>query len=188
MPTCAACLRPGTSSLPAAIRPSFAAGQCAAGDFKGEIWGLNPHRAAGAIPSYISVAELPEPPDAVLAVPRQGVPAVIKELREKGAGGIVCYSAGFGELGDDGVSLERELIDACGDMALAGPNVFGLLNYITGAHLWPSVTAGYRRAGSCPHLPVRHAVGVSPDQPSVGPILLRDWSGQPVGTRSRGLP
>ena len=117
----------------------FAAGQCAAGDFKGEIWGLNPQPGRfGAIPSYTSVAELPEAPDAVfLAVPRQGVPAVIKELREKGAGGIVCYSAGFGELGDDGVHLEQELIDACGDLALAGPNVFGLLNYITGAHLWP---------------------------------------------------
>ena len=99
----------------------FAAGQCAAGDFKGEIWGLNPQPGRfGAIPSYTSVAELPEAPDAVfLAVPRQGVPSVIKELREKGAGGIVCYSAGFGELGDDGVHLEQELIDACCDRALA---------------------------------------------------------------------
>ena len=69
----------------------FAAGQCAAGDFTGEIWGPNPQPGRfGAIPSYTSVAELPEAPDAVfLAVPRQGVPAVIKELREKGAGGIV---------------------------------------------------------------------------------------------------
>ncbi len=117
----------------------FAAGQCAAGHFGGEIWGLNPQpKRFGAIPSYTSVKALPEAPDAVfLAVPRQGVPAVITELREKGAGGIVCYSAGFGELGNDGADLERELITACGDMALAGPNVFGLLNYITGAHLWP---------------------------------------------------
>ena len=117
----------------------FAAGQCAAGNFRGEIWGLNPQpKRFGTIPSYTSVEALPEPPDAVfLAVPRQGVPAVVAELREKGAGGIVCYSAGFGELGDDGADLERELITACGDMALAGPNVFGLLNYITGAHLWP---------------------------------------------------
>ena len=117
----------------------FAAGQCAAGHFKGEIWGLNPRPGRfGAIPSYTTVAALPEAPDAVfLAVPRQEVPAVVTELREKGAGGIVCYSAGFGELGDGGADLERELITACGDMALAGPNVFGLLNYIAGAHLWP---------------------------------------------------
>jgi|TARA_B100000315_G_scaffold213739_1_gene211842 acyl-CoA synthetase (NDP forming) len=117
----------------------FAARQCAAGHFKGEIWGLNPQpNRFGAIPSYTSVEALPEAPDAVfLAVPRQGVPGVVCELREKGAGGIVCYSAGFGELGDDGVDLERELVTACGEMALAGPNVFGLLNYITGAHLWP---------------------------------------------------
>jgi len=117
----------------------FAARQCAAGHFQGEIWGLNPQPDRFcSIPSYTSVEALPEAPDAVfLAVPRQGVPAVVTELREKGAGGIVCYSAGFGELGDDGADLERKLISACGDMALAGPNVFGLLNYITGAHLWP---------------------------------------------------
>lgn len=63
----------------------FAAGQCAAGNFRGEIWGLNPQpKRFGTIPSYTSVEALPEPPDAVfLAVPRQGVPAVVAELREK---------------------------------------------------------------------------------------------------------
>ncbi len=40
-------------------------------------------------------------------------------------------------MGSEGLALEGALIRACGDMALAGPNVFGLLNYVTGAHLWP---------------------------------------------------
>ncbi len=117
----------------------FAAQQCAAGDFTGDIWGINPHPDRfGDLPCYTSVEELPQAPDAVfLAVPRQGVPAVVTELRNVGAGGIVCYTAGFRELGGDGAELECDLIKACGDMALAGPNVFGLLNYITGAHLWP---------------------------------------------------
>ena len=117
----------------------FAAQQCAAGHFNGEIWGLNPKSGRfGNLPCFASVADLPEAPDAVfLAVPRQSVPPVVAELRDRGAGGIVCYSAGFAELGPEGANLEKALIDACGNMALAGPNVFGLLNYITGAHLWP---------------------------------------------------
>ena len=31
-----------------------------------------------------------------------------------------------------------------GDLALVGPNVFGLLNYIQGAHLWPYSHGGQR--------------------------------------------
>ncbi|MEK9742481.1 MAG: acetate--CoA ligase family protein [Gammaproteobacteria bacterium] len=117
----------------------FAAEQCAAGHFQGAIWGVNPKKDRfKSLPCFSSVAELPEAPDAVfLAVPRQAVPEVLDALRERGAGGIVCYSAGFGELGSEGLALEDALIRACGDMALAGPNVFGLLNYVTGAHLWP---------------------------------------------------
>ena len=119
----------------------FAAGQCAAGNFRGEIWGLNPQpKRFGTIPSYTSVEALPEPPDAVfLAVPRQGVPAVVAELREKGAGGIVCYSAGFGELGDDGADLERELITACGDMALGDPTSSACLTTSRARTSGPSV-------------------------------------------------
>ncbi len=117
----------------------FAAQQCAAGHFAGEIWGVNPKEERfGNLPCFPSVADLPAAPDAVfLAVPRLAVPPVVDALREQGAGGIVCYSAGFGELGSEGLALEQDLIRACGDMALAGPNVFGLLNYVTGAHLWP---------------------------------------------------
>ena len=117
----------------------FAAQQCQSGGFKGEIWGVNPKPGRfDSLPCYPSVSDLPEGPDATfLAVPRKAVPRVLTELREKGSGGIVCYSAGFGELGSDGEQLEKSLIAACGDMALAGPNVFGLLNYVTNGHLWP---------------------------------------------------
>ncbi|GIS90878.1 MAG: hypothetical protein CM1200mP20_09190 [Pseudomonadota bacterium] len=61
---------------------------------------------------------------------------------------MVCYSAGFRELGTEGAALEQALVEAAGDLALVGPNVFGMLNYVQGAHLWPyshggqSVTRG----------------------------------------------
>ena len=116
-----------------------AAQQCATSGFAGEIWGVNPKPGRfGEIPSFANVEHLPQAPDAVfLAVPRHGVSEVLAQLRNAGAGGIVCYTAGFKELGGQGADLERDLIAACGEMALAGPNVFGLLNYVSGAHLWP---------------------------------------------------
>jgi acyl-CoA synthetase (NDP forming) len=40
--------------------------------------------------------------------------------------------------------LEQKLIEVSGDLALVGPNVFGLLNYIQGAHLWPYSHGGQR--------------------------------------------
>ncbi|HIM15472.1 MAG TPA: CoA-binding protein, partial [Acidobacteria bacterium] len=39
---------------------------------------------------------------------------------------------------------ERQLVDAALDLALVGPNVYGLLNYVTGAHLWPFAHGGVR--------------------------------------------
>ncbi len=117
----------------------LAAQQCVAGGFKGDIWGVNPKRdqMAGQ-PCFACVADLPEGPDAVfLAVPGSVAVETVDALRRADAGGIVCYSAGFGELGDEGQEHERDLIAAAGDMAFVGPNCSGMLNFVESAALWP---------------------------------------------------
>ena len=58
-----------------------------------------------------------------------------------GAGGVVCFSAGFKETGD--VAVEQDLIDAVGDMALIGPNCYGFINYIDNAALWSFEHGGW---------------------------------------------
>jgi len=124
----------------------YASRQCAADGFSGQIWGVNPkRRKLDKHPCFASVSDLPEAPDAAfVAVPGSVVPTVVEQLQQRGAGGVVCYSAGFGELGADGEALEQKLIEVSGDLALVGPNVFGLLNYIQGAHLWPYSHGGQR--------------------------------------------
>ena len=91
-----------------------AANQCANGGFDGQIWGVNPKRnSLGQHPCFKHIGELPEPPDATfLAIPRKHVPETARELTQIGAGGVVCYTAGFRELGDDGAQLERDLVEA----------------------------------------------------------------------------
>ena len=116
----------------------YSARQCAK-RFSGEIWGVNPKRSdLGGCPCYPSVKDLPEAPDAVfLATPKPSTIQVLKDLNEMGAGGVVCFTAGFGETGGKGKVDEKELVLAAGNIALVGPNCYGLINYIRDATLWP---------------------------------------------------
>jgi acyl-CoA synthetase (NDP forming) len=116
----------------------FSARQCAA-LFDGPVWGVNPGRdSLGGLPCYRSVEDLPEAPDAVfLATPRAAATDTVRDLSRMGAGGVACFTAGFGELGDSGQQAETELISAAGDMALVGPNCYGVINFTNGAVLWP---------------------------------------------------
>jgi acetyl-CoA synthetase len=118
--------------------------QCRAAGYTGDIWPVNPaRREMEGVPCYRRVAELPGAPDAAfIAVPRGTTVDVVRELAGRGAGGCVCYAAGFAEVGPEGAELQRELVAAAGGMALVGPNCFGLLNYLDGAALWPDQHGG----------------------------------------------
>ena len=118
---------------------ALAVEQCLRGGFTGDIWCVNPKRGdMHGVPCFPSVTDLPGPPDAVfLAVPAEHASSTVAALAAIGAGGVAGYTAGFGEIGEDGAALERELADAAGDMALIGPNCSGILSYAHSAVLWP---------------------------------------------------
>ncbi|MFT6119915.1 MAG: acyl-CoA synthetase (NDP forming) [Yoonia sp.] len=107
------------------------------------MWAVNPKRSdLAGIPCVASIADLPEAPDAVyLAIPAGGVVEAIGSLGQMGVGGLVCFSAGFKETGD--TAAEHALIEATGDMALIGPNCYGLINYIDNSALWSFEHGGW---------------------------------------------
>ncbi|MBT6189933.1 MAG: acetate--CoA ligase family protein, partial [Tateyamaria sp.] len=111
--------------------------------FQGQMWAVNPKRAElGGLPCVASISDLSEAPDAVyLAIPAGGVVAALQTLAQMGAGGVVCFSAGFKETGD--ALAEQALVNATGDMALIGPNCYGLINYIDNAALWSFEHGGW---------------------------------------------
>ena len=117
---------------------------CRIAGYEGEIWVVNPNRAElGGHTCFASLADLPEAPDAsFVAVRREASIEVVRELAAMGAGGCVCYAAGFSEIGGDGAALQDELAAAAGDLALVGPNCFGVLNYIDGVALWADQHGG----------------------------------------------
>jgi acyl-CoA synthetase (NDP forming) len=111
--------------------------------FNGKMWAVNPKRTDLAdVPCVASIDQLPEVPDAVyLAIPAGGVVDALRSLAQIGVGGVVCFSAGFKETGDE--QAEQALIEATGDMALIGPNCYGLINYIDNSALWSFEHGGW---------------------------------------------
>lgn len=141
-------LRPRHVALIGGRDAEIVAGECRRIGFPGPVWPVNPKRAEiGGHRCFARIEDLPEAPDAVfLAVPRETAIEATAKLRVMGAGGIVCYAAGFGELGPGvGREAETRLVEAAGDMALVGPNCYGVINFIDRVALWP-----FARGGSCP--------------------------------------
>ena len=104
----------------------------ASGGFRGPVYPVNPKAAEIAgVPCYPSVRDLPEPVDlAVIAVPARAVAGVVDDCAARGVRALVVISAGFAELGGEGVALQKALVEKARGhgMRLVGPNCLGLLN------------------------------------------------------------
>ena len=99
--------------------------------YQGEIWPVNPTRESmEGFRCFRSIEDLPSAPDAAhVDVNRHVTVDIVRRLSQAGAGGAVCYAAGFAEMGAQGKELEDRLIEAAGSMPLIGPNSFGFLNF-----------------------------------------------------------
>ncbi len=123
---------------------AVAAGNTTIG-YRGTVWRVHPTRASTPErPFYRSVAELPGAPDAAfIAVPNHEAPAVAGALAARGAGGFVCFSSGFGELGTQvGRRLDAELLAQAGDLPFFGPNCYGFVNFFDRAAMLPDQIVG----------------------------------------------
>ncbi len=99
--------------------------------FGGTVYPINPSRPnVLGIRSYPRIADVPEPVDlAVVVTPASTVPGVIGECVEAGVKGAIIISAGFKEVGPQGVELERQVLEQArrGRMRLIGPNCLGVM-------------------------------------------------------------
>jgi acyl-CoA synthetase (NDP forming) len=125
---------------------AVAAGNAAVG-YSGAIWRVHPTRTSTAAASYYrSVADLPAAPDAAfIAVPNHEAPAVAGALAARGAGGFVCFTAGFSETGSEaGRRLTDDLISRAGTLPFFGPNCYGFVNFFDRAAMMPDQVVGPR--------------------------------------------
>lgn len=121
--------------------------QCLRSDYQGTIWPVHPRAEnVHGIPCINAIDQLPGVPDAAfVGVNRETSIDLVRQLREIGCGGVICFASGFSEAQAEdsrGVELEQALAEAAGDMPLIGPNCYGLLNYADGAMLWPDQHGG----------------------------------------------
>ncbi|OQY17767.1 MAG: CoA-binding protein [Chloroflexi bacterium] len=114
--------------------------------YTGEIWPVHPKKTEVlGRKVYRSVEDLPASPDAAyVGVNRYLTIDIVRDLAARDAGGAVCYATGFVEAGEEGSELQKQLLEASGNMPLVGPNCYGLLNYLNGAMLWPDQQGGRR--------------------------------------------
>ena len=125
---------------------AVAAGNRAVG-YPGVLWRVHPTRPSTAATTYYrSVADLPDAPDAAfIAVPNQEAPAVAGELAARGAGGFVCFTAGFSETGSaTGARLTQDLVERAGNLPFFGPNCYGFVNFFDRAAMMPDQIVGSR--------------------------------------------
>jgi acyl-CoA synthetase (NDP forming) len=82
------------------------------------------------VQNFTAMADVPEPIDyAVVAVPRQVSPYVLKDLIANGSHGAGFFTSGFAETGEEiGVKLQAQLVEMAkaANFNLIGPNCMGL--------------------------------------------------------------
>ncbi|MCP4299235.1 MAG: acetate--CoA ligase family protein [Gammaproteobacteria bacterium] len=139
-------LRPKSIAAIGGLQARRVVEQCRLMGYEGDIWPVHPNKTeVHGVPAFRSLADLPAAPDAAfIGVNRNSCIDVIRELRDMGCGGGVCFAAGFLEADETGAQLQAELIEAAGAMPILGPNCYGYINYADGALLWPDQQGGKR--------------------------------------------
>lgn len=129
------------------------------GGFQGALYPINSRGGTilGA-PAYAGIADLPETPDLVIvALGGAHAAPIIADCGRHGVPAAIVIAAGFGEAGEEGALLQKELAQAAVDsgVTLVGPNCMGVL--CSSAHL--------------------SAVGLVTLRPEAGPLSVVSQSG-----------
>ncbi|HVO42946.1 MAG TPA: acetate--CoA ligase family protein [Aggregatilineales bacterium] len=103
--------------------------------FKGSIYPINPKGGEIlGLKAYPAMRDLPETPDlAVIVIPYTHVAAAVRDAGEKGTRAVVVISAGFREVGIDGMNRELEVLSIAKqyNMRIIGPNCLGIIDTYT---------------------------------------------------------
>jgi acetyltransferase len=99
--------------------------------YKGLLYPVNStHTQVQGKRAYASISEIGEPVElAVVATPPQTVPGIVESCGIHGVKAAVIITAGFGEAGQEGAALEKELLETARryGIRLVGPNCLGIM-------------------------------------------------------------
>ncbi|AIA06367.1 acyl-CoA synthetase (NDP forming type) [Streptomyces noursei] len=118
------------------------------------------------VPAARTLRDIREPVDlAVIAVPADAVPDVVRDCGEHGVQGVLVLSSGYAEAGTDGRERQRALLQQARSygMRLIGPNAFGLINTAPDVRL---------NASFAPQMPGSGRIGLFTQSGAIGIALL----------------
>ena len=100
--------------------------------YGGKIYPVNPRlEEVRGLRAYPTLSDLPDVPDLVaIMVAAPLVPAVLKEAGELQIPGALIITAGFSEVGGDGIALQHELLEIAeaNGIRMIGPNSVGIIH------------------------------------------------------------
>ena len=115
------------------------------GHYQGTLYPVNPKaRSILSVKAYPSISEIPDSVDlAIMILPPMASLAAIEEGIKKGIKGFVIVSAGFREVGGEGLEIEERIVSVCREagVRLVGPNCLGVINPLPTVSLNASFSA-----------------------------------------------
>ena len=122
------------------------------GGYRGTLYPVNPRaRSISSVRAYATVTDIPDPVDlAMVILPPKTALKAVEESVEKGVKGIVIVSAGFREVGAEGLDIENRIVAICREagVRVVGPNCLGVINPQSGVKLNASFSARMPAAGN----------------------------------------
>jgi len=105
--------------------------------YDGRIYPVNPkEKSILGLKCYSSILDIPEKIDlALITTPARTLKGILKDCAEKGAAGAVIIAGGFGELGEEGKALEKEIVNSANGVRIIGPNTSGMISVDKGLNL-----------------------------------------------------
>jgi acetate---CoA ligase (ADP-forming) len=100
--------------------------------YTGALYPINPKMdEIRGIKAYPTIFDVPDEIDlAHVIVPSKFVPGVIEDCGKKGIKAVIINSAGFSEMGEEGVALQKEFLEIAKKYGIRifGPNCQGIIN------------------------------------------------------------
>jgi acetyltransferase len=122
------------------------------GGYKGTLYPVNPKaKSIQCIKAYPSILDIPDPVDlAMIILPPKAALKAIEECVEKQVKGVVIVSAGFREVGGEGLEIENKIVSICKEAGIrvVGPNCLGVINPHSDVRLNASFSARMPNEGN----------------------------------------
>ncbi len=122
------------------------------GGYQGTLYPVNPiARSILSVRAYPSITLIPDNIDlAMIILPPKICLSAVEEAIQKGVKGIVIVSAGFREVGVEGLAIENRIVSMCreAEIRVIGPNCLGVINPLAAVQLNASFSARMPKPGN----------------------------------------